>query len=163
MVHNSKQCFKCGAVKPLTEFYKHKAMADGHLNKCKECNKKDVKNNYKKNIGYYKEYDRIRDQSTKRIELKKRYLQTEEGRKSAQKYKEKWANDNVIKRSANIIVGNAVREGRIIKPDNCQQCGIKHERIHGHHDNYDYPMVVRWLCPKCHTAWHKENGSGING
>lgn len=37
-----KQCFKCGSVKQLTEFYKHKAMSDGHLNKCKECSKKDA-------------------------------------------------------------------------------------------------------------------------
>jgi hypothetical protein len=41
-----KKCFKCGIEKELDEFYKHPKMADGHLNKCKDCNKKDVKDNY---------------------------------------------------------------------------------------------------------------------
>jgi hypothetical protein len=40
-----KSCFKCGIEKEITEFYKHKQMSDGHLNKCKYCTKKDVFNN----------------------------------------------------------------------------------------------------------------------
>ena len=45
-----KVCFKCGTEKPLTEFYKHKEMADGHLNKCKSCAKSDVKGKYVENV-----------------------------------------------------------------------------------------------------------------
>lgn len=39
----SKKCFKCGEVKSLEDYYKHKGMADGHLNKCKSCTQKDTK------------------------------------------------------------------------------------------------------------------------
>ena len=41
-----KKCFKCGRVLPLSSFYAHAQMKDGHLNKCKDCTKNDVKKDY---------------------------------------------------------------------------------------------------------------------
>lgn len=158
-----KKCFKCGMLKELNEFYKHPQMSDGHVNKCKECNKKDVRDNRQDKIDYYIEYDRQRDSLPHRVELKRRYGKTPQGKENLNKYRKKWLESNTIKRSAQIILGNAVKRGALIKPRECQECGNENKRIHGHHDDYNYPMVVRWLCPKCHTKWHRENGSGING
>lgn len=38
-----KPCKHCGEVKPLTAFYKHAKMADGHINVCIPCRDKYVK------------------------------------------------------------------------------------------------------------------------
>jgi ribosomal protein L44E len=61
----TKVCFKCGRELPLTEFYKHPKMADGHLNKCKNCTKKDVHENYEKNSedSEYVEKERQRNRN----------------------------------------------------------------------------------------------------
>ena len=44
-----KKCFKCDLEKKISEFYQHKQMKDGHLNKCKSCTKKDSFNYVNKN------------------------------------------------------------------------------------------------------------------
>jgi len=38
----------------------------------------------------------------------------------------------------------------------CEFCGAPNGEAH--HDNYDNPLEVRWLCRKCHRKWHKEHG-----
>jgi hypothetical protein len=55
----TKKCFKCGIEKPLCEFYKHKGTSDGHLNKCKECTKRDSRSNTKNyGVNVENSYDR---------------------------------------------------------------------------------------------------------
>lgn len=49
-------------------------------------------------------------------------------------------------------VRDAVRYGKIIKPDRCEQCGEITPRrfLDGHHEDYSKPLDVIWLCRSCH-------------
>ncbi len=55
-----KKCFKCSKEKKLSEYYKHSRMEDGHLGKCKECTRKDTRENRIKRKKYYDNYDQRR-------------------------------------------------------------------------------------------------------
>jgi len=159
-----KTCFKCGVEKPLTDFYKHKEMADGHLGKCKECACRDVRTNRKDKVEYYREHDKQRLQTDpRRLAAIKAYQQTEAGKASLNKSKRKWEGANWVKKGASTMVVNAVRDGRLYKPDDCSECGGTPNRLHGHHDDYASPLDVRWLCSRCHYAWHEEHGVAKNG
>ena len=133
-----KKCFKCGEIKDISEFYKHGEMADGHLNKCKECTKKDVKDNYKANISHYVEYEKERSMRTDRREQAKKYQ-----RKRRIKSREKYI--------ARTMVRNAKRDGWL-KRMPCEVCG--EEKSQAHHDDYSKPLDVRWLCFKHHRELH---------
>lgn len=157
-----KKCFKCGEVKSLSAFYKHPKMADGHVNKCKECNKHDVRKNRNDKIDYYREYDKARSNRPDRVRARREFARTEAGKACARKAMAKYLESNQIKRAAHIIAGNALRRGDIKKAKLCDECKKSHKRLHGHHDDYANPLEVRWLCPKCHAQWHKINGEGKN-
>ena len=148
-----KVCFKCGETKKLTEFYKHPRMADGHVNKCKECNKKDVSENYRVNIDHFKKYERSRANLPHRVKARKEYAQTETGKIKGNRAKAQWSLLNPEKRKVTNMVGNAVR-GKKIKKQPCEVCGST-TRTHGHHEDYTKPFDVIWLCPKHHSQWHK--------
>ena len=133
-----KTCFKCGAEKPLTGFYRHSAMGDGYLGKCKECTKTDVSENYRKNRDYYAEYERNRFKRPERKCAALEYQRTRRKRHPLQYH-------------AHYAVGNAIRDGRLIRQP-CQVCG--EEKSQAHHHDYSKPLDVHWLCRKHHLEEH---------
>lgn len=118
----TKTCFRCGRSLPISEFYRHSQMADGHLNKCKDCTKADSKK--------------------RRIEHPDRDLET---RLKACKKKPS-------KKNAHMAVDAALRAGRLVKPHVCSGCSCPdtEHRIEAHHHDYTKPLDVIWLCPPCH-------------
>ena len=149
-----KKCKGCGVDKSLDNFYRHKMMADGYLNFCKECSKQKVKDNRLKKIQHYQEYDKKRANLPKRIEARKAYQNSQKGKRAICSAKKIYIDRNPIKRAVHVITGNAIRKGVLIKRP-CEQCGSIN--VHAHHDDYAFPLQVRWLCPQHHADWHKDN------
>lgn len=131
-----KSCFKCGESKSLSEFYKHKRMADGHLNKCKWCAKRDAWMHRRDNLERIRAYDRERASLEHRVAA--RVDVTREYRK---RYPERY--------KANLAVARALRGGLLIK-EPCFMCG--NPESEAHHPHYGAPLLVTWLC----AAHHKE-------
>lgn len=135
-----KTCFKCHCEKPLFEFYKHRAMADGHLNKCKDCTKADVGKHRAKNLERVRAYDRERSNLPHRKESNRRVTAN-------------WRAEQPKRRAAQVAVGNAVRDGRLTPWPTCAmpECSAKPE---AHHPDYDRPLDVVWLCHAHHKQAH---------
>jgi len=62
---------------------------------------------------------------------------------------------NPLKYRAQWKVMNALTKGRLRRPHYCERCGAQ-ARVDAHHDNYERPLWVRWLCRPCHSAVHRE-------
>ncbi len=143
-----KQCFKCGEAKELSEFYKHSRMADGHLNKCKTCTKKDAAKRLSIVIQdpewRVKERRRIRARDAANI-----------AKGIVKPIYPKKAKTDPIKRAARLLVQNAVKANRISKM-NCF-CGAS-RTVQAHHEDYSKPLDVVWLCKRHHSDRHNYLG-----
>jgi hypothetical protein len=49
---------------------------------------------------------------------------------------------------------NAVRTGKLLRPNICSKCPSTAE-IEAHHEDYSKPLEIIWLCPACHHDEHK--------
>jgi hypothetical protein len=132
-----KQCFKCKVTKPLTEFYKHPRMLDGHVNKCKDCNKKDVKGNYSNNLNKPGFIEKER----KRGRHKYHRLYTGTGKSNIQASKN-WVDKFPEKKKASTMSANLKRP--------FADC----EKHHWSYNEEHYKDVI-WLTKKEHMKAHR--------
>lgn len=138
-----KKCSVCGLKKSANDFMVRRASKDGLTAACKECLHK-------------RDRERYPGEAERRKELRVLYMSGDAGKAAHARAVEKWKRNNAVKRAAHVILGNAIRDGVIDRPEKCGRCSVKCVP-HGHHDDYTKPLKVRWLCASCHTLWHKEN------
>ena len=129
-----KVCRKCGVERPLSDFYKHSHMADGHLNICKECTKARVTRYRENNLEKIRWYDRKRG-----------------SRQSADDIRE-YRKSNPEKYEAHCKVKNAIRNNRLHK-STCIVCGGANSVAH--HTDYNNQLDVVWMCKEHHARLHK--------
>jgi hypothetical protein len=55
------------------------------------------------------------------------------------------------KHKARVAAYRLIRDGKVTKKP-CETCGA--EKSEMHHDDYDKPKEIRWLCRLCHKAEH---------
>lgn len=154
-----KICSSCGEEKEISLFQTRKASKDGLTAACKAC---------------LSERDKARANEPKRVKARQEYAKTPEGREAAKRgkaayearnpekvraSKERWLTSNPKKRKAHGLVAYAVKTG-VIKRQPCEVCGRL--PADAHHDDYDQPLAVRWLCPQHHREWHAEHGEAAN-
>ena len=56
-------------------------------------------------------------------------------------------------------VAKALASGFLVKTE-CHECAAPDTVAH--HDDYNRPLHVKWLCPKCHAQWHRGKREGLN-
>jgi hypothetical protein len=135
-----KTCFKCGRSFPLSGFYLNCNMPDGHINKCRECARRDQAEYYAATRVARSAYERWRQQQQCRREKKREYLKARRQR-------------HPDRNAARQALNNAVRDGRVVRRP-CVYCGG--QKSQGHHPDYSKPLDVVWACFRC----HRERGHG---
>ena len=148
-------CIKCDKEQPESEYYRSTLRANG-TGECKACTRARVTANREAKIDYYQEYDRNRGNLPHRVEARKEYQQTDQGKKALVRSHKAWRNRNPAIYQAHSMVNNAVRDGKLFKPSQCEDCNDE-TTLHGHHCDYNKPLDVMWLCDPCHKQWHREN------
>lgn len=136
----------------MDDFYTHSGMADRHLNKCKECARKDVADRLKIKsldvVWLRKERERHRSKQS-------RYRSLGLAQKPSRAVRARWRRNNPVKATAQRLASQAVRGGKLPRKNECEQCGAT-GRLEKHHPNYSQPLNVVWLCCACHGVTRRK-------
>lgn len=98
-------------------------------------------------------------------EYGKKYSHSDKGRATYKKYYEDHKSEFIERakrsikrypneRRAHSIVNKHLSLGKIERRP-CEICG--NPKTDAHHDDYNKPLDIRWLCRKCHADWHSKN------
>lgn len=152
-----KRCSMCGESKPLDEFNRDRAAKDGRQGRCRACSRAGFSAWNAANPELRKARNkRYREAHRERCKTVTREWQKANPDR-VDLYQKRLRKRHPEKVSAWNAVNNAVRDGRITKPDTCVDCGELTESrlLHAHHTDYSKPLGIEWLCKDCHWDRHR--------
>ena len=138
----TKWCFWCDKRKDVNEFNMDRWSEDGYSAKCKLCVKE-----------YSKKYRVLNRERLREYAKSSKYRKTERGRATRQKAVERYRKKNPLKFKVYSAVSYEIKNGRMERGE-CEFCDTNN-KTHGHHEEYNKPLDVIWLCPACHKKWHR--------
>lgn len=149
-----KYCWMCGTFKDASKFNKNRSTHSGLQSYCNMC-RAEIQREYR-STPEGKARDKRYEQSEKKKAVLKRYRSKLKYRKVWMKTRKKaMSNPNWWhKNRCHGRLTYAIRTGKIKRPVRCSVCKIKC-KPQGHHEDYDKPLVVVWLCAKCHKTKHQ--------
>lgn len=154
-----RTCKICNKTKEESEFYicsyKSKSGKIYYAGRCKECDNKRRKKLFYDNHEKYlvknrQYYDEHKEQWTNYNQ----WDQTPEGKARKIELQKIRRAKNRKQYLAQKKFGRACKAGKIERPKKCELCGKENYKIIGHHDDYDKPFDVQWICEECHAAIH---------
>lgn len=169
-------CSKCEKELPLDEFKMTTNRGKPYrMKQCKTCLAEYKRQHYLKNRGKYiasakashernreKNLQYFRDRWQEDLEENRRKARerakTERGRElnrlRSRRYRSNPEGD--FKDKVRSEVYRALKTGEITRPDNCTVCD-KECKPEAHHEDYDKPLEVVWVCKHCHEEIHHSN------
>lgn len=148
-------CSVCKLDKPEIEFYL------SNQNTCKVCCKLRAAKRRNDNIELIRAYDRDRPNKKERQQKSKEYranMREQDPEKFDRIFhglRKRYRENHKEKTKAEGIVNDAIRHGKLKRPDKCSRCGKTCEP-QAHHPDYTKPLDIIWLCTTCHANEHKE-------
>lgn len=125
---STKFCSRCKNEKSINEFYKNPVARGGVESYCISCK-----------ADYYKN----RRESKKLLSFKQ-----------VAPHQKFWLAENKLKKKAHQKVAYAIQTGELVRQP-CEKCGTT-EHVVGHHEDYNKPLEVVWLCKHHHKERHAE-------
>ena len=152
----TKRCTDCKQFRALSEFHKDKNSKDNYRHICKTCiSIRDKKYREKRRKYSYRYYHTEEGES-----IYKKYRLSARGKQVHKKSHQKYCENNPKKRKAKVAVNNAIRAGKILRPDSfcCQNCPEQARQYHhwlGYEPKNWFDIIP--ICRPCHCKIHMKN------